>query len=1092
MQTDNKFKLGLNGRIVKFFLDQKQLTAMLLAIIVIVGIGSFFRLRVEGFPAVTIPVAVVTTVVPGAGPETVNSTVTVPIENSLRSLNGVTDVNSTSQANVSVVVLTFADGVDTNIAVQEARTKLSAVDLPEGVIDPNILVPDTSGAPFFIAVAGPTSLLELKVQAKFIEEKLLALKGVKSFSDISGLTEKIYIELGPQYLNPTITQQIEAANIGFPLGESIIDGKQIPISGEATIKSLEAVRNISISVPALSPEVPARTAKLADIASVYIGYDDGSKVHRVGYLDEAENKFKIQPALLYEVRLDANADLIDVGKEVQKMVEETKAPDGKSDYAIVYNQAEDAQHQVDEIVEAAVGAKWDVNGPIGYLGYLFGGIWLLIIAMLLFLDWRSALISTLAIPLSFFVTFISLNIMGIQMNTLVLFSFILVIGLIVDPAIVVLESIKRYMELGYRGKDAVLRSIDVIGLGLFIAVATSLIVFVPFSVVSGTFGEIIKYIPITVFPALLASYFVPFVFLTWLAAKFLKSDASDSLQDEDDIHTLWPIAQWFIRTNRYILQRIWLQILVVILAIIIPIAIAVGLFASGQVRQVQFAQPDDVEFMQITVPLAPNQTPAQLMTDTASVENILKDHISGISNFFYQDLSGSGSSQNLSVFIALKPTSERDVKSSEIAKRMQEQLQAKFGDQALAQEFGAGPPEAAYPVTVKIFENDQEKLKIAAQRIADELRSYEEVAGVITDSDSVANELVVSVDQEKASAAGISAAAVYGQIGSLLGEKIVFRVGELDTVLRVSEDTKPSTVAALQSLLVFGQAGPVKVGDVATIKESAVANSIRRAQGERFAEVSARLNDGRDAINVQRRITEWSKSNTSQIGVSERAFEDRTGVNEFEKSFQELFLAIALSILVTYVVFVIFFKSFVQPLIILFSVPLIFIGVFPALAFFAGGQFGFLETIGILMVIGIAENVAIFLMDHANRKVREGMDIKEAIAIASGIRLRPILLTNITTLAGLLPLAVFSPFWRGLSLVVIFGIISSGMLSLFTTPVLYSWLTRRKSIENNINDEFVLKIVEPVVQDPPQDPLPLSAMNNSTEQTNLPPNLPVA
>jgi multidrug efflux pump subunit AcrB len=1092
-------KLGINGRIVRFFLEQKQLTAMLLAIIVIVGAGSFFRLRIEGFPEVQIPVAIVSTIVPGAGPETVNNTVTVPVENALRDLEGLTDITSTSQTNVSTVVLTFGDNVDTNIAIQDARTKLSSVNLPEGIEEPNIFVPETGGAPFIIAASGPASLLDLKKSAKELEEKLLAIDGVKSFTDISGVAEKIYIDLPPQYLNPGVTSQIESANIGFPLGSSTIDGKEIPVSGEATLKNLETVRNLTISLPGAVPtELGAPTAprlvKLADFAQVYIGYDDGNKVNRAGYLDKADKKFKIQPALLYELRLETDSDILKVGAEVEKVVEETKAKDGKTDFAIVFNQAADAQHQVDEIVEAAIGDKWDLAGPIGYLGYIFGGIWLLIIGMLLFLDWRSALISALAIPLSFFTTFIVLNLMGIHMNTLVLFSFILVLGLIVDPAIVVLESIKRYMEIGFKGRAAVLRSIDVIGLGLFIAVLTSLIVFVPFSVVSGTFGAIIKYIPITVFPALVASYFVPLIFLTWLAAKFLKAGSpADQLRDEDDVHTLWPVARWFIRANRYILKHVWLQVLVIVLGLAVPVGISAALFATGEVRQVQFAQPDDVEFLQISVPRDANQTAQQLQIQTSVVESILKAEVKDLQNFFYQDFSGAAGSDAISVFITLTPSADRETNSGEIADRLQQKLQDKFGDRALVLEFGAGPPEALYPVTVKIFDNDPEKLKIASQKIADQLRSYEEVAGVLTDSDRTSNELIVSVDSEKAASRGVAPAAVYGQVASFLGEKTLFRVGELDTVLRITQDSKPNSVVALQSLEVLGQSGPVKVGDVASIKESAVANSIRRAGGERYAEVSARLQDNRDAINIQRQITEWSKQHTSDLGVSQRAFEDRIGVNEFEKSFQELFLAIALSILVTYVVFVIFFKSFVQPLIILFAVPLIFIGVFPALAFFAGGQFGFLETIGILMVIGIAENVGIFLIDYANRKVRQGMDKKEAIAIASGIRFRPIILTKVTALAGLLPLAVFSPFWRGLALVVIFGILSSGILSLFTTPVLYSWLTRRKTVARGDIDDGNGQII---LLDPAQDPLPLaSGLNNgipnSGQPTHLPPNLPV-
>ncbi|HEX3099607.1 MAG TPA: efflux RND transporter permease subunit [Patescibacteria group bacterium] len=1090
-------KLGTTARIVKFFLEQKQLTAILLAIIVIVGAGSFWQLHVEGFPEITVPIAVVSTVVPGAGPETINDTVTVPVENALRDLKGVKEVTSTSQTNASVVLLSFNEGVDVNLAIQDARTKLASVTLPEGVKEPTIFVPDTGGAPFTVAVSGPKTLLDLKTQAKELETKLLAVKGVKSFTDISGVSEKIYIELPPQYQLPAITQQIQTANIGFPLGQSAINGKEIPVSGAATLHNLEDVRNIAISIPAQGEAMPARIAKLGDIASVYIGYDAGKDIHRVGYLDDADNKFKIQPALLYEIRLESDADILSVGKEVEKVVSETRAPDGKSDYTLMFNQAKDAQNQVDEIVHAAIGSKWDTKSPIGYVGYLFGGIWLLIIGMLLFLDWRSAIISALSIPLSFLFTFITLNLMGVHMNTLVLFSFILVLGLIVDPAIVVLESIKRYMEIGLKGKSAVLRSIDVIGLGLFIAVLTSMIVFIPFSIVGGTFGQIIKYIPITVFPALIASYFVPLIFLTWAASKFLKAKPTDHLHDEDDIHTLWPIARWFIRTNRYVLKHTWLQIVVIILGLAIPIGVSAALFASGQIRQVQFAKPDDVQFMQISVPRPSNQTDSQLAQQTADVENILKDHVSEIQNFFYKDLGGASSSDTLSVFITLKDPKDRDAKSPEIAKRLQDQLKAKFGDRSLALEFGAGPPEDSYPVSVKVFENDPEKLKAATQKIAEQLRSYNEVAGVITDSDQTSNELVVTVDQEKTAARGVSAASVYGQVAALLGEKTLYNIDERDVVLRVPTDAKPTTVEALQSVEVFGPAGPVKVGDVATVKEEAVPGSIRRAQGDRYAQVSARLNDSRDAINVQREITDWSKSHTQELGVSDRAFEDRTGVNEFEKSFQQLFLAIALSILVTYVVFVVFFRSFLQPLIILFAVPLILIGVFPALAFFAGGQFGFLETIGILMVIGIAENVGIFLIDYANRKVKEGMDKKEAIAIASGIRFRPIILTKVTALAGLLPLAVFSPFWRGLSIVVIFGILSSGILSLFTTPVLYSWLTRRKNLvvqddpdnsdgaDNGVNDN------QPSLPFVNELPDYYSAPTNTPATPSVPTNLPL-
>ncbi len=1065
-------KSGWNRRFVGFFLNNPQITLLLFLLLIITGVGSFLRLRVEGFPEVKIPVAIVTTVVPGAGPETVRNSVSEPLENSLKDLKGLSEISSTSQANFSVVALTFEDGVDINLAIQDARNKVSSIALPEGIETPDIIIPETGGAPYFIAVSGGTDLLTLRTESEKLKTELLALDGVKSFNEISGIEEKIYIDLPPQYQLPSILEQIKSSNIGFPLGQSSIDGKLVPVVGVSGIKNLEDVRAIRVNLP------DGTQVALADIAQVYRGVDYANKVHRVGYFDSNHNQFKIQPAVLYEVRLDKGADILGLTKDIEKVVEETKASKETIDYAIVFNQGEQAQRQVDEIVEAALGGKWDTDNPIGYLGLIFGGVWLLVLGMLLLLDWKTALISALAIPLSFLATFVVLAIAGINMNTLVLFSFILVLGLIVDPAIVVLESIRRYVDIGYKGKEGVLRSVEVIGLGLFVAVLTSMIVFIPFSLVSGTFGQLIKYIPWTVFPALIASYFIPLIFLTWLGARFIKPEPGAELRDEDDVHTLWPIAQWFIRINRRILKSKGLQILVVVLGLAIPIAITAGLFATDQVRQVQFAQPDDSEYLMISIPRPANQTYRDLLIQSTDTENILKKYAGEMKTFFYQSIDGSVGSSNLSVFIELKPLAERDRKSPEIAKQLQDDLKAKFGERATAGELAAGPPSDTFPVNVKIFENDSNKLAVASEKIANELRSYGEVDLVITDFQNQSKELVIKVDPEKAASRGLSAPAIYGQVAGLLGESTLFRLEETSVILRVPEDTKPATRQALLSSLVFGQSGPVPLGEVAEISESQVASSIRSLNGERYASVSARIKDARDTINVQRKIDDWAKGHTSDLGVNERAFEARAGVNEFEKSFQELFLAIFLSILVTYVAFVIFFRSFAQPFIILFAIPLILIGVFPALAVLAGGQFGFLETIGILMVIGIAENVGIFLIDYANRKVKEGMDKKEAIAIASGIRLRPIILTKVTALAGLLPLAIFSPFWRGLAVVVIFGILSSGILSLFTTPVLYSWLTRVK--KDKPKDEVPLP--EPVL---------LTYANGNSEPTQLPPNLPI-
>ncbi|HMR55424.1 MAG TPA: efflux RND transporter permease subunit, partial [Candidatus Doudnabacteria bacterium] len=885
----------------------------------------------------------------------------------------------------------------------------------------------------------------------------------------------------PQYQSPQIIDQIRAANVGFPLGETTIDGKRVPVVSKSSVKDLEDVRAIRINLP------DGTSVQLADIASVYLGIDYNDKVHRTGFLQPELNQFKIQPALLYEVAVDEGTDLLAINDKVKDAVVESNERSEIADFAIVLNMADQSQAQVDEIIAGAIGSAWG-DSPIGYVGFLFGGAWLLLIAMLFFLDWRTAIISLLSIPLSFLFTFLVLAIFGIQLNTLVLFSLVLVLGLIVDPAIVVLESIRRYMDIGDKGDGAVLRAVDVVGLGLFVATLTSLIVFLPFAVVSGTFGQLIIYIPFTVFPAIIASYFIPLMFLTWLGSRYIKPQKGQELKDEDDVHTLWPVARWLININRQIISRRWSSVLTVVAGIVVPIVITGVLFSAGQIRQVQFSQPDDSEYIQLSVPREANQTYRDLQITATGVEEVLKPFTGEIKSFFYQDLEGGLSSQTLSVFIELQPLEDRSRKSPEITEDIQAELKSRFGEKAIASELSAGPPSGTFPISVQIFDESLDNLRTASERIAAELRSYEEIDLVNTDFDNQSSELEIVVDETKAAAASLSAPAIYGQVAGLLGESTLFRLEQTAVIVRVPEDTKPATKDALLSSVVFGANGPVRLGDVAVVNETVLPASVRTLGGERYAAVSATVKDSRDAINVQRKITDWAKENTSMLGVNERAFEERVGVNEFEKSFQELFLAIFVALLFTYIAFVVFFRSFAQPFIILYSVPLVLIGVFPALAIFNNGQFGFLETIGILMVIGIVENVGIFMIDYANRKVREGMDKGEAIVLASGIRLRPIILTNITTLAGLLPLAVFSPFWRGLALVVIFGILSSGILSLFTTPVLYKWLTRVKK-----SDGEALS-VEPITSESESNnPAPVDFPGSASIQnypTQLPPNLP--
>lgn len=1028
-----------NYKLVKFFINRTHLTVLLLALVVMIGLFGFSRLRTEGFPEISIPMGIVTTIVPGAGPETIDKSVTTPLENIIKDIEGVGSVNSFSSRNVSTLVINFTEDVDVNEKIQEVKSEISVVNLPEGARDPNVMVPEMGAFAYVLAVTGEYSIQELMEFDSFKDE-FTEIEEFKGFKMLNNLRQVIYIDIDPKFNAPDLTTQITSADLSFPLGDISVDGSKYTIAGQSSLDNIEDLRNLPVSIN-------GKIFKLKDIADVYIKMEYGGQVHRVGYhMDNGD--FAMRGAIFYELELEAGADVLKVDPNIREILDRINGQDDKLDYVVVYSMADQTKDQVREITTAAFGGKFESGGFFGNIGYLFGGIWLLLVVLFIFLDLRSALVTIITVPLSFLIVFGFLNIMGIQLNTMVLFSLVLVLGLIVDPAIVVLESLKRYVELGYSPKDAALKAVGTIGNGIFIAVLTSFVVFVPFAVVTGLFGEIIKYIPLTVIPALIASYFVPMIFLTWIASKIFKSRKLDVVLDEDDPKLLWKPAQWFIKINKKILSRKWTQIAVVLAGIIIPLMIAGALFSTGAIKQVQFSQPDDGLYLMVSVPTELGIDNFDRLDIGKRAEYSLKDYHDEIKNFFYTGPTGLGMGEidELVFFVELKSFAERDRTSTEIAADIQEVLQADFGDSARAENAGEGPPEGAYPVIVTIFSEDTDVLINASEKIAGQLESYDKVLDVRYDARDKTTELSVVVDKEKAGWYGLSSPVIFGQLSAILGESKIMTIDDNDVILRVPDDKKPATVAELEKLFIFSAKGLVRLSTIAEVTEQEVPPTIQKIDGREFQQIKARVTESKDIIEVQREINEWVEGNADSLGITKEDFKGGmiSGI-DFEKSFEQLFIAIFVSIIITYVIFVVFFRSFIQPFIILYSLPLMFIGVFPALVLFTNGQFGFLEVLGVIMLIGIVENVGIFMIDHANQKIDQGMDKKEAIALSSGVRFRPIILTQLTSLMGLLPLAVSSPFWRGLAIVVIVGIASSGILALFTTPVLYNWLTRRKA-----------------------------------------------
>ncbi len=1042
--------VGWNAKLVDWFIKNTQFAVLLFICVVVGGVASLASLRSEGFPSPSINVAIISTVYRGASSQEVEAQIVKPIEAAISGIAGVNEVSSTAAGSFGLVSANFDASSDFKAGLSELRSKVQNVDLPKDADKPEISVPSFGGNISLYAITGSVEPAKLRSFGEQIRLDLEALDGVKDFKLASEVKDKVDISFKSgeaQRLGITaqdVQQALQANNVTIPAGSLTIDGAQ------ASVVTLGSVTNVdqlgAITIKAAND----RAVKLADIATITPGYDYTTLSRTVGYKDKSDTDGKLtqRQALVYQLTFAEKASVLSVDAEVQKVLDQNREEIRKAggDLVVLSDVAESIRQQVSEIEGGAIGEPIG-DGPLKNLGYILGGIWLIVLGMLLFVSWRAALISALAVPLSLLITFLALQLQGVSLNTLTLFSMVLVLGLVVDPAIVVLEAIQRELDLGKRGRNAVIAAMNSVGLGVFMAVFTSVIVFVPFGVVSGIFGQIIRYIPITIIPALVASYIVPVLFLTFLAQKYLRP--AKQAHDDEEIGNLWKSSQWIVRANMGIAKRRWLQWVIVVLGVTLPLGVTGALFATGKISPVQFSAAPDSELLEVTLEYPRTLATSEKEALVAKAESLLvnETYIQRYYPLIQQESSISLSAQ-------LLPRDQRTEDSPELAKQLDAELKAALQKPEKeifisAKSSGVGTPESAFPVSVNIYGDNLDNLKKAAIATGNLLREQPKVTRVEDGFTGARNPQVeVTLDRAKLNSLGISAVQVAGALAGQMSSPAVTKFEqEIDGAVRTTEvllsnADKPTTVEQISSVAVgFGARGPILVKDVASVKESDGFSGIQRLNGSRFVTVGAKVADPlKDAAEPQAKIKEfWSKERLAEYGLREDALQSRGNNDEFVKSFKDLFLALGIAIVLLYISLVLFLKSFWQPFIILFAVPLTFLGVFPALTL-VGGQFGFLEILGIITLSGIVVNVGIFLIDLANQKKRAGMDYRQAIAEASGIRFRPIFLTKVTTLAGLVPLMVLSPFWRSLALVVVSGVLVSGFLSLFTTPVLYNWL----------------------------------------------------
>lgn len=680
-------------------------------------------------------------------------------------------------------------------------------------------------------------------------------------------------------------------------------------------------------------------------------FQNQTRFTRVGVRDNGSVEF--DSAISIGIKTQETTGAIDLSQAVRSEIDRLIERDELDGYNVTYGGdfAVSLQQQIDTLESSAL------TGLIG-----------IVIILFLFVNWRSSLVGVIFVPTVLASTFLGLYLIGYSLNVLSLFSLILVLGLVVDDAIVVVEAIDRKIREGVRGRRAVAEAINEIGLADISGTLTTVLVFIPMAFTSGILGEFIRLIPITVVLALFISLFIGLSITPLISYLLLRRSVDTKKQTSKPgfvkktghllLYGFGDMLSWMdrllARFVRGYLARKWLVAVMILVAIGL---VGVGGSFASQLKFSVFPTPRDTDAMMLSMNFPEGTTMAQAEQIAIAAENILLKEAGDVIDEATYFIANQNRAM---VSVQLQPMHERDRTSSDI----EEELQPLFDDfgetRVRISQISAGPPAEDFPFAMQLFSDDPEVLEEAGAEISRFLEGREANEG------------------------------------------------------NVVEDTLVENILTITKL-----------------------------DGRRFAEVKAKLTDGTDTqaiLNLQEAVEEeFTEEKLADLGLESDALGFDFGQeSENLSSFESTIFAMLAALIVMYILLVLLYNSFLQPLLIFLAIPFSFPGLFPGLLA-TGNALSFFVTLGLLGLIGIAVNNTIMLVDYANREkeANNGLGLRESIARAMQVRFRPILTTTATTVAGLLPLALQDPFWEGLSLTIIFGLISSTIMVLIFFPAFY-------------------------------------------------------
>ena len=987
---------------------------LLFAMLAVGGLLAFKHLSIQNFPDMDLPTIKVTATLDGAAPSQLETEVARTIEDNLASLSYLDHITTTITDGTVSISVSFKLEKDSETALNEVRNAVDSAkaDLPAQMQTPGVTKVTVQNSALVTYAVQSSTLNETEL-SWFVDndltKALLSVPGVGQVNRIGGVDREVHVDLDPTTMAAfgvtatTVSAQLKSVQADTSGGLGEIGGTRQTLRTLGAVASVDALKELRI------PLANGQQVRLDDVASVTDSFAERSSM---AYLDG-------KPVIAVEIKRSNGFSDSGVAADVDTAMKQFAA-----------------KHSNVQIEEA-----YSTIGPIidnydGSMHMLYEGAILAIVVVWLFLrDWRATILSAVALPLSVIPTFLVMYLAGFSLNIVTLLALSLVVGILVDDAIVEVENIARHLQMGKRPIDAALEAADEIGLAVIATTFTLVAVFLPTAFMSGIPGLIFRQFGITAAVAVLVSLVVARLLTPMMAAYFMKAHPKEE-KDGRIMRAYMAVVKAAMNHRK---------ITVAVTAVVVGLSLAtIPLLKSG------FLPASDDARAQITLTMQPGATIEQTDATTRQAADII-GKLQDVTHVFSAvgsassgggpDSSTSSSVGSATIVAVLPPIGERDRKQSEIENDIRQALSVLPGVRIAVGGGGNGTK-----LEITLASDDANALDSASTALEEQLRTLQGIGAVTSTAARQAPEIQITPDFARAAALGVTSSAIAEAVrvatdGEYSADlpKLNLPQRQVPIVVRFSPETR-TKLDDIKNMRVSGTNGNVDLGSIADIRIGGSPSEIDRIDRMRNVTLSVELN-GRILGDVNREAQALPALQHLPSGVT---LVEQGELQRSSELFQSFGLAMAIGVFCIYAILVLLFHDFLQPLTLLMALPLSLGGALVPLVV-TGTSFSMAAVIGLLMLMGVVTKNSILLIEYAIMSRRQGMPRFDALVDACHKRARPIIMTTIAMASGMLPVALSltggdSSFRQPMAIVVIGGVMMSTLLSLVVIPVIFTFV----------------------------------------------------